>query len=519
MQGIDRSAIEGTGVPGEVLMALAGKAVADRIIADLPGIKSASVCAGTGNNGGDGFVIAYLLANRGIPVKVFLAGEKARVSKTSAIFLNACVHSGISIEEVTDGNSFRASLLEGSDLVVDALAGTGFTGAPRGLLAAAIAAVNGCGARVVSVDVPSGLPSDGEAPGGEAVRADLTVTIGLPKISLVTWPGRSYAGELHVADIGFPRALTQSDELRTALADASFARPFIASAKDGDFHKGAAGHLLLAGGFDGMEGAIIMTAQAAFETGVGLATLLTTPGARAAVAGAVPELITRSLDFPPDAATEEGAQERILENAARLMDGDRRYAALVIGPGMGRGAYARMVFEALILACGSMGIRRALIDGDGLFHLADFLKTGKLPSGTEFVITPHFLEASRLLDMPVDEIKNDRFSAARLLATRTGCTALLKGPGTIIHDGKNALVNTSGGPALATAGSGDVLSGIVGALLLRDMTPLEAAGLGAYLHGLAADMCCTEQGLEVMKATDGVRFIRRAMASLVQSHE
>jgi ADP-dependent NAD(P)H-hydrate dehydratase / NAD(P)H-hydrate epimerase len=260
-----------------------------------------------------------------------------------------------------------------------------------------------------------------------------------------------------------------------------------------------------------MEGAIIMTAEAAFQTGVGLATLLTTPGARAAIAGAVPELITRSLEGG------DGDEAAIAHGLEGFMAEDRRYGALVIGPGMGRGAYPRMVFDALIGMCADAGIPRVLIDGDGLYHLAAYLKGNALPRGVRFIITPHFLEASRLLGISVDDIKNNRFGAARMLAERTGCTALLKGPGTVIHDGADARINTTGNPALATAGSGDVLSGIIGALLLRDMPPLEAAALGAHLHGLAADLCCAEQGLEVMKATDGVRFIRKAMASLARA--
>ncbi|TAL32986.1 MAG: NAD(P)H-hydrate dehydratase [Spirochaetes bacterium] len=508
MRRIDRAAIDGAGIPSEVLMGFAGKAVADIIFEEMRDAGQVVVCSGTGNNGGDGFVIAYLLANRGMRARVILAGSRSKMTPTAAVFLNICERSGVTVEEVRDENELRPALFADAGLVVDALAGTGFTGAPRGLLAAAIAAINACGARVLSVDMPSGLPSDGEGPAGEAVRADMTVTIGLPKVSLVTWPGRPFAGELRIADIGFPAALAEGGDIRTELADTRYARRIFPPPPGADFHKGAAGHLLLAGGFDTMEGAIIMTAEAAFQTGVGLATLITTPGARVAIAGAVPELITRSL--------EGGEGTAIAQGLERLMGEDRRYGALVIGPGMGRGAYSRIVFDTLIGTCAAGGIPSVLIDGDGLYHLAEYLKENRLPGGVRFIITPHFLEASRILGMSVEEIKNNRFGAAGALAERTGCTALLKGPGTVIHDGADARINTTGNPALATAGSGDVLSGIIGALLLRDMPPLDAAALGAHIHGLAADLCSAEQGLEVMKATDGVRFIRMAMASLAR---
>ncbi len=526
MQQIDRVTIGERGIPAEVLMGLAGKAVADFAADEFAGLRSAAVVSGTGNNGGDGFVAAYLLAQRGIKVDIFIAGESSRVSPAAAVYLKVCLASGLSPVEILGDEAASRLTFSGYDLIIDAVFGTGFRGAARGAAAGIIRAVNSSVVPVLSVDVPSGLPSDGGAPEGGAVRACCTVTIGLPKISLVTYPGKEYAGRLHVADIGFPRDLTASGSLSADLVDAGFVKGKLSAGRGFDAHKGSVGHLLLVGGFDFMEGAIMMSAMAALETGTGLITLLTTERARAAIAGAIPELITRAI---PDLPGYSGRKESLPEGDTRASDAlkkhidneihrffgeDRRYGAVIIGPGMGRGELSRLVFFAVMDSLQRHGIGKALIDGDGLFHLAGYLKHGK-PAGAEnIIITPHFFEASRLFQRTVDEIKANRFDAALALSRETGCTSLLKGPATIVSDGTRSLVNTSGNPALATAGSGDVLSGIIGALLLRAMPALDAAGSGAYLHGLAADLYVKENAVTIMKATDIIKYIRRAMSEI-----
>jgi NAD(P)H-hydrate epimerase len=179
---------------------------------------------------------------------------------------------------------------------------------------------------------------------------------------------------------------------------------------------------------------------------------------------------------------------------------------------MGRSQLASAVFEAFMDECVGLGIRRVVIDGDGLYHLAAYLREKRLPEGLEAVITPHFLEASRITGAPVAQIQNNRPNAVRGLASATGAVALLKGPATLVSDGERLFINTTGNPALATAGSGDVLSGIIAALLLGERTPLEAAALGAYIHGRAADLHVQTGGTEAMKSTDLLAFIRDSLA-------
>src|SRR3990172_642960 len=224
MQEIDRITIGNRGLPASVLMGLAGKAVADQIISRMPRLSRIAVFSGTGNNGGDGFAAAYYCANSGRHAAVYLAGEPAKISDPAKIYYDLCANSGIRVLPVTGAADLAGLELAGYDLIVDAMLGTGFSGAPRGIIADIIRAINDSDLPVLAVDVPSGLGSDGAAPDGEAVIADVTVTIGLPKISLVTYPGRHYAGALHVADIGFPASLTRSDDLKTDLADDEFFR-------------------------------------------------------------------------------------------------------------------------------------------------------------------------------------------------------------------------------------------------------------------------------------------------------
>ena len=510
MQEIDRITIEGIGMPAELLMGYAGKAIADYISFNLGSLNRTAVFCGNGNNGGDGLVIAYLLFNKGFNIDIYIAGDIAKLSGTSTLYLNICNKSNINISVIKD----TADKIDFNqyDLIVDALLGTGFEGAPRGVIKDCIEKINSSGVKILSVDLPSGLPADGEAPEGEAVKADYTITIGLPKVSLVTYPGKQYTGELYVADIGFPSKLTDSSELHVELIENDYVMANLSLAKDADSHKGDAGHILLAGGFDGMEGAIIMAAVSAFESGAGMATLLTTNQARNIIAGQIPELITRtlpSLDLQKKA--DETVQANIRQEINNFFRESRRYDALVIGPGMGRSETAFCIFSSILDGLKESGIKKVIIDGDGLFYLAAYLQKKSLPQGIFFILTPHFMEASRLLGKTVENIKNNRLYYAKELAKKTSAIVVLKGPATIITDGANSLINTTGNPALGTAGSGDVLSGIIGALLLKDMSMLDAAGIGVYIHGLAGDIRVDECKVPLMKATDIIDYIHDAL--------
>ncbi len=513
MRRIDERAIGEYGIPGELLMGFAGRVAANYIIDNFAGTRAAVFC-GCGNNGGDGFVVAYLLANAGWEVSIFLAGATEKLSESSKIYHGICVKAGLPVRPLPGGQDFEAMDISGADIVVDALLGTGFIGELRGPAAGAVALINRSGKRVISIDVPSGLPSDGEGPAGDAVRADVTVTMGLPKISLVTYPGKRWAGKLVLAEIGFPRALTESDDIAAEMIDAEYVAARLPAARDADAHKNSAGHVLMVGGFDGMEGALLLAASACFETGAGLVTALTTHRARSVIAGKIPELMTAAI---PGTGYEEIAAESVADSVDRGLgaffgEGKRGVIALV-GPGMGRGPLPRAVFRAIMENLKLYGLERVIIDGDGLFHYAEWLAENG-PIDADIIITPHFLEASRITGDAVDALKANRFASAKALAAKSGAVALLKGPASIVSDGARARINTTGNPALATAGSGDVLAGIIASLASRGLGSLDAASLGAWLHGRAADLCVAETGSGVMKATDIVAFIRKTVAEI-----
>lgn len=496
MREIDRSAIEDFSIPGYLLMNNAGKSIADFVAQNFPHVFVEIFC-GKGNNGGDGFAAAYYLHNSGFQVQIHLNGKKNEVSETSALFAGICEKSGIIIHEYSSEHiTFKNN--NSSSVIIDALTGTGFTGSAEGALLDLINMINSSNRTVVSADIPSGLPSDGTAPSGAVIRADYTITMGLPKISLVTCPGASYCGEVITADIGFPSELIKSTSIKTSLTENSLVRdlPF---PDYYDTYKGLRGHTLIIGGFAGMEGASILTASALFSAGAGLVTLLTDHEGRRAIAGKVPELMTDSFPEIPE-------RSKIIDLLNPV-----KYSSLIIGPGMGRTGYAAMIFTIVMENLEKTSIKKVLIDGDGLFHLSAYLRNKKLPENMKFILTPHFMEASVLSGKPVDNIRSSRLRSCVELAEYTGAVSLLKGPSSIISDGEYSFINTTGNSSLATAGSGDVLSGIIGSFMNMDIPLLHAGAAAMYIHGLCADIYRLEKIGMTMKAGDIIKQIPHAL--------
>lgn len=497
MREIDRISIEDYGIPSEVLMNSAGRFVADFINEKYPG-KKVNIFCGTGNNGGDGFTAAYYLHNSGLDVRIFLAGKKEKVSDTSRVFMELCEKCNLAVFEKQDGSDIYID----SGIVLDAVFGTGFNGEPAGVHKEFIDIINNAGLPVVAVDIPSGLSSDGEPPRGVAVMADYTVTIGLHKISTATYPGKNFCGEVITADIGFPRVLTDSDNITTSILDKTELKKMSLFKTGADIHKGDRGHTLIIGGFQGMEGALMLSASALFRTGAGLVTAATCSESRSIIAGKIPEMMTIAL---PGSGLEMYFEE-IIKN--------RRFTSLIIGPGLGRSKEASETFSAAINSAAKSGIRKILIDGDGLFLLAAYLKDKTLPKGAEYCITPHLMEASRIAGAALDSIKNKRLQWCIDIAKQAGCITVLKGPATIISDGDKSYINTTGNSYLATAGSGDVLSGIIGSFLNSADSALYAACAGVYVHGLCADIYASENVSSSMKSGDIIDNISNALNGL-----
>ncbi len=468
MRELDRATIEEIGLPGIALMETAGRAVAAAALRMLPAGGRVAVVCGPGNNGGDGFVVARVLRGRGIDATAYLAARRDVILGHALDHLAILERAGgvvLALDTPAALDEHRGAIA-GAALVVDALFGVGQVRPIEGHLAAVVTAINEAPRRL-AVDIPSGLDTDTGRTLGAVVRADRTVTMGALKIALVSSPGFAACGEVEVADIGIPPALVAASGVRAGLVERADVARWLPRAGPLD-HKGQRGHVLVVGGSPGMRGAGRLAAAAALRAGAGLVTLACT-GAADSIA-APDAVMTRAIDGP----------------LAPLLDGK---AAIVIGPGLGTaGDAGARVAEAL-----ASGLP-AVLDADALNLLAAAgVGSGEAIAGAAgpVVITPHPGEAARLLGVTVPEVERDRLAAARALAARTHAVVVLKGARTIVCDGtigdEHCAINPTGGPALATGGSGDVLAGVIGALLAQGLAAGVAARAGVYVHGAAGD--------------------------------
>jgi NAD(P)H-hydrate epimerase len=499
MRALDKEVIEQVGVPGAVLMESAGRGVVE-VIAKLVDASRAHVVvfAGAGNNGGDGFVVARHLANRGARVQVILCAPEAKLRGDAKLHFDACRRSRV---EVLDGASEpaladAAARTSSAQVVVDALFGTGLDRPLAGHFALAVERINAHAGLRVAVDVPSGLDSDRGVPlGGPSgcVRAHHTVTFGFAKRGLVGAPGFTFTGELHVVDIGIPERLAEAHRVRGRLLGDSVLAPLVTD--DPLAHKGTHGHVLVLAGSAGHTGAALLAGRGALRAGAGLVTVATPTGARTAVDGRMPELMTAAYEIGHDLST--------------LVGGKR---ALAAGPGMPTDERMRPILRGLIeAACGAgLGV---VLDADALNHLAVEPRILE-PAGERacVVLTPHPGEAARLLGQSTAEVQGDRFRAAETLASRTRAVVALKGARTVVAapDGRIA-VNPTGNPGMGSGGMGDVLTGVVGALLAGGLDPFDAACAAVYWHGAAGDLSAREQGMRGIVATDLADALPRAL--------
>lgn len=425
------------GTPVEVLMERAGRAVARTAVRMLGGRygKNVVVVCGKGNNGGDGYVAERVLRREGIAARAVPAAN------------------------------FDGTRLPEPDLVIDAIYGTGFRGEADD---PAIHWIEGCSAPVLSVDLPSGVDGLTGAVPGIAVHADMTVAMGAQKIGTAVGAGAVHAGLVEVVDIGIPIPLgtvhvaTRSDIVRW-LPD-----------RAPDSHKRSRGSVAILGGSAGMSGAVILAAEGSMRAGAGYVTAGVVAAVEPIIAASVPEILTRCL------TSEDALGADALEEFKPVLE---RATALAIGPGLGRGEQqCDLVLNSLRTTSLPM-----VLDADGLNvmagHAAAFSERN-----APLVITPHPAELGRLLDTSVEEIQSDRVAAVRTATERFDCVVVLKGFRTLIADGENLVVNPTGGPSLATAGTGDVLTGVIATFLAQGLRAFDAAVVGSYVHGLAGDL-------------------------------
>jgi NAD(P)H-hydrate epimerase len=497
MRAADSWAIEEQGIPSLELMEAAGEAVADAArAAARPG--PARVVCGKGNNGGDGLVAARRLAETGYEVDALLLWPGDELSPDATANLKRFDGS---VREVAPTEV--ASALEGSGVVVDAIFGTGFSGAPRTPADGAIEAINGCGAPVVAADIPSGVDAATGEVEGVAVEADVSVSFHSAKLGHWIAPGKWHAGEVRVAEIGIPPGAPAEAAAGLIGAEALALAPRRAARST----KFTSGQVLVVGGSRGLTGAVCMAAEAAIRAGAGYATVAVPSDLEPIFEVKLTEVMSVACQGPAGRHG-PGSAERILEAAERA-------AAVVLGPGLGR---SREAF-ALARIVAAKVEAPLLVDADGLNALAGRLESlagRRAPA----VLTPHAGELGRLLERESAEVGSRRLASAREAATRSGAIVVLKGDDTLVvevgegSEPGRVAINGLGCPALATAGTGDVLSGTIGALIARGVEPFAAACSGVYGHARAGRIAAEKLGTaESVIATDVIAAIPEALGA------
>jgi len=503
MQQIDRRATAEFGIPSVLLMENAGLQVALAIERSFPACLRLpiSIFCGKGNNGGDGFVAARHLLNRGRTVHVFLFGKEQETKGDAAINLHILRKMGIPIREIQDRTDLHRDLrmVEKSGLVVDALLGTGAIPPAKGLLGEAISFMNELKRPIIAVDIPSGLGADESQPLGDCVRADLTVTFALPKRSLVLYPAANFAGRLEVANIGIPRQLLQEPEIKLNLIESEeVARAFPPRKRDA--HKGTFGHVLVIAGSVGKGGAAAMTGKAALRVGAGLVTLAVPASLTGAMEAKLDEVMKESLPETPEGTIAQSALEKIL----RLLEGKD---CLALGPGLSTHPETKELVKNLIPQ-----VRvPTVVDADGINALSLHLEALSQRNGP-LILTPHPGELSRLLSISTEEVQRNRVAIAQKFSSGFHVFLVLKGKGTIVSDPRGeAFLNPTGNPGMATGGSGDVLTGILAGIIASGAEISLALQAGVFIHGLAGDLAAQEWGEEPMIAGDVLAKVPEAL--------
>ena len=507
---LDRIAIEKCGIPGALLMERAGKGVADGVIRlfkeyALAG-KKVLLVAGHGNNGGDAFVAARILKERGFDVQALLAGEKGKIRGDALIHFKKMAQSGIAARAIRMENEWNQIAAETESnqsfpqVIVDGILGTGLAGPARGTAAAAIRFINSLSGKslVVAIDVPSGLNSDTGAVEGDVVCADLTITMGAPKRGLVVSRALDQVGALEVVDIGFPSAIVEKIDSGLELITPSDLCPLFPRRRR-DSHKGTYGHLLIIGGSSGYSGAITLAAMAALRSGAGLVTVVVPENIAPIVAANVPEAMVHGAP-----QTKSGSLGSVCWKGWKKRLGE--FSAIVVGPGMTRHMETRRLIE-MILRDSKAPV---VLDADALNVFAGAAAKLSERKG-RLVITPHPGEMARLLGMRTDQVQADRFAVALRASALTSSTTVLKGAGTLVAEGSRPLqINLTGNPGMAAGGMGDALTGLLGGLLAQGMENYDAARAAVWLHGRAGDLAAASKNQCALTVRDLIAFLPRA---------
>jgi NAD(P)H-hydrate epimerase len=509
MRAMDKLVIEKYGVPGIVLMENAASQIAAEIkrrYGSLIGLAISIVC-GKGKNGGDGLAVArHLVVRYQADVTVWLVESMYNSSPETEVNLKAAKSYGIPVQSIDDSSSFPDNL-KLADIIIDAILGTGVDGNARPAAAKAIHAVNNCGRPVVSIDIPSGLSDIGRA-NEPTVQATCTVTLALPKLGLFLYPGATLAGDVVVADISFPPAVTAASDIQTIAIEQSDISSWLPRRSPRrDSNKGKFGAVAILAGSPGFVGAANLASMGAARAGAGLVTLGVPQSIfEAIMARAADPIMTHAFPAADDGSFCANAVEDVLQFV-------QKRDSVAFGCGAGHGESAQAFARRFIAECD----KPLVVDADALTILsmekdngASLIKSRKAST----VLTPHPGEMARLLEVDTATVQNDRLAAVRDAAAKFGAVVVLKGQATLVAspDGKLA-VNTTGNPGMSAGGSGDVLSGVIAALLAQIDDPWEASAAGVFIHGRAGDIAAREMGMAGMLATDLLNKLPVAIAS------
>jgi len=502
---IDRKAIEENNLSGLILMENAGSRIFQSLKNIYPDLrlKKIIIFAGSGNNGGDGFVVARHLYNYGVKAKVFLLAPFNKVIGEAGENLNTINKMGVElIEAETTKLEEIQRTIQNSDLIIDAILGTGLQGKVTGLKAKIIDLINIANKEVVAIDVPSGLDTDTGKIEGPCIKATHTITLALPKIGLLIFPGASYAGKVMVEDIGIPSYLLKNNKIKINITTKEIVKsllPFRATYS----HKGSFGKVLILAGSVGMTGAAYLASEAAIRSGAGIVVL----GIPRSLNPIMEVKLTEVITLPLAETEKQSLGEEAEETISKLM---KNFSVLGIGPGISRQAETQRLVRKII----EKSNIPLVVDADAIYALSEdptILKKTKTP----LVITPHPGEIAKLINKDVDYILNNQLDITREIAQKYGIVVVLKGARTIITNKEGeTYINVGDNSGMATGGSGDVLTGIICSLIAQGADNFSAAITGVYIHSLAGNLARDIKGERGMIAGDILSQVPQAFMNL-----
>lgn len=489
MKAIDEYTINRTGIPSMVLMERAAYSVYEEIVAGYGADTDILIVCGSGNNGGDGIALARILIENGYKPDIFLAGNKGHFTEEMNLQLGIAKNLGVNIVNKTNMQEYN--------LIIDALFGIGLSRDIEGRYYDIIEDINNSGADVIAVDTPSGINPETGSIMGTAVKSDITVTFGAAKQGLLLYPGAEYAGNVVIKNVGFPKEAIESCSPACFMAEESDIMGMLPKRRR-DSNKGTYGRVLAAAGTVDMCGAACMCSKAAYSMGAGMVKVFTPLENRAIIQTLVPEAVLRSYDIGSF-------------NADILMQDIENSTCVACGPGLGVSETAKTIVETVLSSK-----KTAVLDADALNIISRNKPLERLYH-ENVVITPHIGEFSRLTGLKTDEIKDNPVKACREYALSRGITCVLKDARTVVSlkDG-STWINVSGNPGMSTAGSGDVLAGIISSLIGQGMDAGHGAVLGTFIHGMAGDEAkksAGEYGMTAMDIADNIKNVLKKYGS------